>query len=195
MHGGTAEGRDGACRKSSAGGLFFMKTPSLSPRRFAAGRLLAISLVAGLSLGPVGATFNYEYGDDEYVTVAAGQSPDGKYAITAHGGGELGLDHFHIYLTDAVKGKKIGPLEEIDCVLDTGAGAFAAKWAKDSSEVTIVNRYDRHEPLQYYTYRIAKGRATLTGAGDADKRMGEYWSKHCSEVHPPGKTYGTPKKP
>jgi hypothetical protein len=78
------------------------------------------------------ATSNYEYGPDEYVTVSNGISPDGKFAITAHGGGELGYDNFHLYLTDANTGKKIGPLEEIKETLDTGADAFAAKWSKDS---------------------------------------------------------------
>jgi hypothetical protein len=32
------------------------------------------------------ATSNYEYGPDEYVTVANGISPDERHAITAHGG-------------------------------------------------------------------------------------------------------------
>src|SRR6184192_2973159 len=59
------------------------------------------------------ATWNYEYGPDEYVTVAKGISPDGKIAITAHGSGELGDEHFHLYLTDAGTGKKIGPLKAI----------------------------------------------------------------------------------
>ena len=51
------------------------------------------------------ATSNYEYGPDEYVTIAKGFSPDGKYAITAHGEGELGDENFHLFLTDAVAGK------------------------------------------------------------------------------------------
>jgi len=59
------------------------------------------------------ATSNYQYGPDECVTVSNGISPDGKFAITAHGGGELGYDDFHLYLTNAITGKKIGPLEEI----------------------------------------------------------------------------------
>ena len=57
----------------------------------------------------VRATWNYEYGPDEYVTVAKGISPDRKIAITAHGSGELGDENFHLYLTDAGTGKKIGP--------------------------------------------------------------------------------------
>ena len=59
------------------------------------------------------ATSNYEYRPDEYVTVADGISPDERYAITAHGGGKLGYDNFHLYFTDAMTGKNIGPLEEI----------------------------------------------------------------------------------
>ena len=55
------------------------------------------------------ATSNYEYGTDEYVTVASGISPDGKFAITAHGTGYLGYDNFHLYLTDAITGKMIAP--------------------------------------------------------------------------------------
>ena len=50
------------------------------------------------------ATSNYQYGRDEYVTVATGISPDGQYAITAHGGGKLGYDNFHLYLTDVRTG-------------------------------------------------------------------------------------------
>ena len=97
------------------------------------------------------ATSNYEYGPHEYVTVSNGISPDGKLAITAHGGGELGYDNFHLYLTDATSGKKIGPLEEIVDTLDTGADAFAAKWSSDSQQVTIVYRVDHHaRPLKQF---------------------------------------------
>ena len=79
------------------------------------------NLLFGTTVGL--ATSNYNYGADEYVTVAKGISPDARYAITAHGEGDLGYDNFHIYLTNAVTGRKIGPLEEIVGTLDTGAGA------------------------------------------------------------------------
>jgi hypothetical protein len=69
------------------------------------------------------ATSNYEYKAGEYVTVTAGRSPNGQYAIAAHGGGDLGYDDFHIYLMDARTGKKIGPLTEIQDILDTAADA------------------------------------------------------------------------
>ena len=101
----------------------------------------------------------YHYGSDEYVTIVSGLSPDGKYAITAHGEGDNGYDHFHIYLTDAVSGKKIGPLEEIVDALDTGADAFCAKWSNDSKTVTIIYRVDqlnRYLPLRAVSYRISE---------------------------------------
>jgi hypothetical protein len=55
-----------------------------------------------------------EYRTDEYVTVNAGLSPDGKFAITAHGSSDYdGYHGFHLYLTDAITGKKIGVLNGI----------------------------------------------------------------------------------
>jgi hypothetical protein len=86
--------------------------------------------------------------------------PIAKYSIAAHGGGELGYDNFHIYLMNAVTGKKIGPREEIKDTLDTGADAFYAKWSSNSTEVTIRYGIDRREFLEV-RYRIAKGRAYL----------------------------------
>ena len=142
------------------------------------------------------ATSNYEYGTNEYVTVANGISPDGRYAITAHGEGELGDENFHLYLTDAVTGKKIGPLEEIVETLDTGAGAFAARWSKDSREVTIVYRIDRHEPLKAVTYLI-EGRRAKTMHAPADVKSDElikYWQTHSSDPKPSPKIFGTSRK-
>ena len=122
-------------------------------------RKLSLAVIALLVAATAYATSNYEYGADEYVTIYHGISPDEKLAITTHGEGELGIDHFHVYLFDAVAGKKIGPLEEIKDVLDTQAGAYAALWKKDSSEVAIVYRVDRHAPLKAMSYRLGKGRA------------------------------------
>jgi hypothetical protein len=142
------------------------------------------------------ATSNYQYGPDEYVTVANGISPNGKYAITAHGEGEYGDENFHIYLTDAVIGKKIGPLEEIVETLDTGADAFAAKWSTDSQQVTIVYRVDRHAPLKAVSYRIG-GRRAQRIKGPFDVKSDElikYWQSHSSESKPSPKIFGTPLK-
>lgn len=116
--------------------------------------LSAAAITSGL------ATSNREYGPNEYVVVEGGLSPDHKHSIAAHGGGELGYGNFHIYLMNAVTGKKIGPLEEIKETLDTGADAFYAKWSANSTEVAIRYRVDRHEALEV-RYRIGNGRAYL----------------------------------
>jgi hypothetical protein len=171
-----------------------------SPRAFAAlltrtARLASIAGLVAFSALPAHATDEYEYGADEYVTVSKGLSPDSKYAITGHGGAYYSKDcFFHVYLTDAVTGKKIGPLEEIDGNLDTGAGSFAAKWSKESDKVTIVFRISRQEPLRAYTYHIAKRRASLVkGPFDASESLATYWSQQCSDDHPSEKTFGKPK--
>jgi hypothetical protein len=142
------------------------------------------------------ATDNYEYGTDEYVTVAKGLSPNGNFAITAHGEGEYGYESFHIYLTDARTGKKIGPLEEIKKILDTGAGSYVAKWSADSSKVAIVWRWSRHDPLQSITYRIEGRRAIpLTKAPVDSDALGRFWSDNCTHDQPTPHTFGTPRKP
>ena len=158
-----------------------------------------ISIAAALILGAasVFATDNYEYGPDEYVTISNGISPDHKLAITAHGTGEMGDENFHLYLFDAAAEKKIGPLDEIDEVLDTGAGSFAAKWAKDSAQATIVYRVDRHAPLKSITYRFTKGHAVSTTKKPVDVKdaaLIKFWQDHCSDSKPSEKTFGTPKQ-
>ena len=144
------------------------------------------------------ATFNYEYGADEYVTISNGISPNGKVAITTHGKGDYGYEKFHVYLFDASTGKKIGPLEEIMETLDTAAGAFGAKWSKDSSEVTIVYRVDRHAPLKAITYHLAKGRAIPATKKPVDVpangELVRFWGEWCSNTNPPVRTFGTPKR-
>ena len=143
------------------------------------------------------ATFNYEYGLDEYVTISNGISPDGKYAITTHGEGEYGTEKFHVYLFNAITSKKLGPLEEIVEPLDTGAGAFGAKWSNDSSEVTIIYRVDRHAPLKAMTYRLSKGRAIPATKKPVDVKSDdliEYWQNWGGGSKPSERTFGTPKK-
>jgi hypothetical protein len=142
------------------------------------------------------ATSNYEYGPSEYVTVASGISPDGKYAVTAHGGGELGYDNFHLYLTDAISGKNIGPFEEIVDTLDTAAHAFSAKWSSNSKQVIVIYRVDRHAPLKAVSYRVARGRARCN-KGPFDVKSDEllkYWQIHSSATQPNAKIFGTPFK-
>jgi hypothetical protein len=140
------------------------------------------------------ATSNYEYGPDEYVTIAKGFSPDGKYAITAHGEGELGDENFHLFLTDAVAGKKLAVLKEIVDTLDTGANAFCAKWSKDSDKVVIIYRIDRHL-LNAASYTVSNGRARLV-EGPSDVTSQEqisYWHDQCSDPKQSEKIFGTPK--
>jgi hypothetical protein len=151
-----------------------------------------------LQVVSVRATWNYEYGPDEYVTVANGISPDGKIAITAHGSGELGDENFHLYLTEAGTGKKNGPLEEIKEFLDTAGNAFAAQWSSDGKQVTIVWRVDRHEPLKAVSYRITGRRAQkIKGPfnvkdGDA---LEKFFVQECSgDGKPSPKIFGTSLK-
>ena len=161
-------------------------------------RLFLFVSILLLPVISVRATSNYEYGPDEYVTVTKGISPDGKIAITAHGGGELGDENFHLYLTDAGTGKKIGPLEEIKEFLDTAADRFAAQWSSDGQQVTIVWRVDRHEPLKAISYRITGRRAQkIKGPfnvkdGDA---LEKFFVKECAgDGKPSPKIFGTPLK-
>ena len=153
-------------------------------------------LAATLSLSTLArATDNYEYGPNEYVTVAQGLSPDGKYAITTHGEGDLGYDYFHVYLTDARTGQKVGPLEEIKDVLDTGAGAYAARWTPDSSAVTIIWRVSRQAPVFSITYRVQNRRAIPQTKAPVDgEKFGDYWSKNCSDDRPTPRRFGAAKK-
>ncbi len=148
-----------------------------------------------LSPALVEATSNHEYGGDEYDTVIKGISPDRKYAITTHGGGEYGYDNFQVCLTNNLTGKRIGPLQEVTENLDTGADALAAKWSPDSNAVYIVYRISRHEPLQAVSYRIAHGRAfplTETRVNATDEQIA-YWQENCSTQHSIPKIFGTPK--
>jgi hypothetical protein len=163
----------------------------ITPRLF----LFALILLVPV---PLRATSNYEYGPNEYVTIAKGISPDGKIAITTHGSGDLGYDNFHLYLTDAVTGKKIGPLEEITEFLDTAADVFAAQWSSDSQQVTIVWRVDRHEPLKAISYRIT-GRRAQKIKGPFNVKDGDvlekFFVKECVDDRKPSpKIFGTSLK-
>src|SRR5262245_61626180 len=144
------------------------------------------------------ATSSYEYGTDEYVTIVKGISPNGKYAITAHGEGELGDENFHIFLTDAVAGKKLAVLREIVEPLDTGANGFCAKWSKDSDKVVIIYRVDRRE-LKAATYSISNGQPRLTEGPTkvTNEEQNSYWRDQCGAGQPDDwkseKIFGTPK--
>ena len=123
-------------------------------------RFFSIFLLLVVSATSALATANYTYKPDEYVTVTDRTSPDCRYSIATHGDGDLGYDNWHVYLMDALTGKKIGPLEEIKDPLDTAATAYYAEWAPDSSRVAITYRADRHIAVTI-VYRIANRRAYL----------------------------------
>ena len=151
------------------------------------------ALVAAVGLSSVAlATSNYEYAPDEYVTVSEGLSPGGAYAVTAHGEGPSGYEKFHLYLTDANEGKNLGVLGEIGkpFLLDTGAGAYAARWSQDAHEVTILYRIDRHLPLKAVSYRVQNARPELIdGPSDASDEQIRYWQEHSSNPGPSPKTF------
>ena len=126
-------------------------------------RAFAMACCVLLCVAPVAmATSNHTYSHGEYATIVDGRSPDGHYAIAAHGDGELGYENFHLYLMDARIGRKIGPLEEIKDILDTGADAYYAKWTPDSGTVSITYREDRHKAVMI-RYRVKNGRAVRLG--------------------------------
>lgn len=158
-------------------------------------RLWVFSLgFAGLCSSAL-ATANYEYGADEYVTISQGLSPDGKFAITAHGKGKLGYDDFHLYLTNAMTGEQMGTLIEVDPILDTAAFAFGAIWSKDSRAVTIVWRWSRQDPLQAITYNVTPTRASprTRKAVEANEFI-KFWRGNCSNYSATPRRFGSPKK-
>jgi hypothetical protein len=122
-----------------------------------------------------------------------GISPNGKYAITAHGEGNWATE-FSSLLTDAVAGKKLDVLKEIVDTLDTGADAFCAKWSKDSDKVVIIYRVDRHA-LNAASYSVSNGRARLVeDPSDVTSREQiSYWHDQCSDSKQSEKIFGTPK--
>ena len=119
--------------------------------------------------GRLPANEDYTYKPSEYVTVVHGRPPDRAYAVAAHGDDPLSYEHFHLYLMDGKTGKKIGPLEEAKDLVDTGAGAYTAKWSADSREVAISYRQDRHQGVTI-RYRIDKGCAFLLSGPTEDRQ-------------------------
>lgn len=153
-------------------------------------QLAAIILVASRAVAS-----GYNYGADEYVTISNGISPDGALAITAHGGGTFGTTDFHLYVFDAATGKKIATLGEIADVQDTKASAFAAKWAKDSSELMIIYPVDRHKPLKAMSYKLTNGLATPKTKSPVDVKdatLETFWREYCFDPEPTQKRFGTP---
>jgi hypothetical protein len=132
---------------------------SVDTHRTSQRRLALVTWVCIVATGaPAQATSNYAYAKDEYVTIANGAAPDHRYAVAAHGSGELGDVDFHLYLMAEPGHRVIGPLEEVKDVLDTGPAAFTAEWSADSRHVALLYRSDRHITAMNL-YRIEHGRA------------------------------------
>jgi hypothetical protein len=110
-------------------------------------RLISLAAVLGLALAPAGATSNYNYGKNEYVTIGHGLAPNKRVSLASHGGGDLGYDDFHVWLMAEPAHRKIMALDHLDenTILDTAADGFTASWTKDSRFVAVTHRSDRHE--------------------------------------------------
>lgn len=127
-------------------------------RRQFGGVLLGAAWSAGA--GSAGATAVYRYKKGEFPIVSDGRSPDGQYSIASHGEGEFGDENFHLYLFAEPEHKRIGPLEEVDRILDTAPDAYSAIWSADSRHVALLYRSDRH--IRALTlYRIERRRAFI----------------------------------
>jgi hypothetical protein len=120
--------------------------------------LCVVAITAALTSG-AWATSNCEYKPGEYVPIHHGVSPNGRYAIAAHGSGYLGYDHFQLYVVDAKTRQPLAGLKEPkDPFVDTGADAYYAQWSADSKEVSIIFRAERHLAVRL-RYRISDGHA------------------------------------
>ncbi len=119
-----------------------------------------LALSAGLLLFAVCAfaTATYKYKKGEYVTVEKGMSPDRHNSVAAHGDGDYGGDNFHLYLMKEPGHSRIGPLEEVNEILDTAPDAYHAAWAPDSRHVALMYRADRHVGT-IALYRVENNRA------------------------------------
>jgi len=105
---------------------------------------------------PVAATDNYAYKDGEYVVISGGRSPDARWSVAAHGGGDAGYEHFDLYLMREPSHEKLAPLGMGDC-LDTSPLSIIAVWAPDSKHVALLNRSDRHV-LDMRLFAVADGK-------------------------------------
>src|SRR5262249_26311335 len=103
---------------------------------------MKVSILLGLLvvLAPLTrATDTYNYKPGEFRTIDRGLSPDKQYSIAGGSDGK-----YTIFLMDARAKKKIGPLTEIEELLDNAPEALHATWAPDSRHVAITYREDRH---------------------------------------------------
>jgi hypothetical protein len=104
----------------------------------------------------------HEYKPNEYLPIVHGLSPDGRYAIAAHGSSDyLGYEGFQLYLIDAKTHKPLAGLKEPkEPFVDTGANAYYADWSADSKHVSVTFRAERHLAVRL-RYRITDGHVHL----------------------------------
>ena len=110
-----------------------------------------------LFAGPLAATDNYVYKAHEYVTISGGCSPNGRWAIAAHGEGETGDGNFDFYLTREPAHEKFTPLHT-EGSLDTAPLSLIAIWSPDSKHVVLLHRVDRHV-LEIELFAVTDGKA------------------------------------
>jgi hypothetical protein len=129
--------------------------------------LTSLAIAACLALAPAGATSNHEYAKGEYGVIRDGLAPNKQLSLASHGDGELGDDHFHVWLMAEPAHRKLVALDSIgdDNNLDTAPEAYHAFWSKDSRRVGVAFRSSRHE-VTLNLYRIEGRRAYLIKSPD-----------------------------
>ena len=129
--------------------------------------LTSLAIAACLALAPAGATSNHQYAKGEYGVIRDGLAPDKQLSLASHGDGELGDDHFHVWLMTEPAHRKLVALDSIgdDNHLDTAPEAYHAFWSKDSRRVGVAFRSSRHE-VTLNLYRIEGRRADLIKGPD-----------------------------
>src|ERR1700759_134864 len=118
-------------------------------------RLMSLAIAACLALAPAGATSNHQYAKGEYGVIRDGLAPNKQLSLASHGEGELGDDHFHVWLMAEPAHRKLVALDSIgdDNNLDTAPEAYHGFWSKDSRRVGVAFRSSRHE-VTLNLYRI-----------------------------------------
>jgi hypothetical protein len=130
-------------------------------------RLMSLTIAACLALAPAGATSNHQYAKGEYGVIRDGLAPNKQLSLASHGDGELGDDHFHVWLMAEPAHRKLVAVDDIsdDNNLDTAPDAYHAYWSKDSRRVGVAFRSSRHE-VTLNLYRIEGRRAYLIKSPD-----------------------------
>ncbi len=114
------------------------------------------SLLLLLAAESAVATDNYSYKAHEYATISDGRSPDGRWSIAAHGGGDYGYNGFDLYLMREPAHIMVAPLR-VGEHLDTAPLSNIALWSPDSAHVVLLYRIDRHV-LDLRLFAVADGK-------------------------------------